>query len=117
MLILAQSAGKILSTGGVTTLIGLGMTFIVLGLLILIIMGLDYLFKKFSTITFKKSKNAPEVIDVREEKFDSAITVGSAIDENTEQAILQAVTMFSQYDDKDKKPHNNIKIKSIVEIE
>lgn len=116
MLVTAQSVGKIFSTGGITTFLGLGMTFIVLTLLIFIIIGIDYLIKKISKLNLNKKTEPKVAVTANEELPTDDVGSATPIDESTQQAILQAVKMFSQYDDKDKKPHNNIKIKSIVEL-
>lgn len=120
MQLAAQSVGDILSIGGVTTLLGLGMTFIVLGLLIGCIFLLEYFLKKLSLVLAKR--NQPKSSDLIVEEvvpsnaLDTSVTV-EPISDSTRRAITEAITMFSQYDDKDKKPHKNITIKSIVEID
>lgn len=121
MLSAAQSAGEKLSIGGVTTFLGLGMTFIVLALLIGCILLLELFLKKLSIYLANKNKSvdAPSVIVVEDttstQENLNTLETKKTIDESTMQAISEAIAMFSQLDDKNKKPHKNITIKSIVE--
>ena len=122
MLIAALSAGDKLSIGGITTLLGLGMTFIVLALLIGFIFLMEKGLKSLTSFlgTRKTSKNIVSSQPVQIVKESEAVSEENSkpvIDEKTMTAIVKAVALFAEYDDKDKKPHNNIVIKSVTEIE
>ncbi len=116
MLLAAMSAGDKLSVGGITSLLGLGMTFIVLAILIGLIILMEKGLKSLQSFLEKKKSSS---IAIAEVTIPTVIeeSVKTEIDEKTMAAITEAVAMFSQYDDKDKKPHNNIVIKSVTEIE
>ena len=123
MLIAALSAGDKLSVGGITTLLGLGMTFTVLvtliGCIFLLERGLKSLNHFLQTRKSSQNDNVspenPEQIINADEIVKEPINKVE-IDQNTMSAISQAVALFSQQDDKDKNPHNNIVIKSVTEI-
>ena len=107
------SVGEKFSVGGVTTLLGLGMTFVVLALLICCILLVNLIVKQLDKVKIGKKKEgvAPAVVFV-ETKIDSA---DEPIDEETMLAIDAAVkTYVRESASDDGKSHENVKIKSVV---
>ena len=115
------------STGGITTLIGLGMTFVMLALLIGAIILLRYILKGLDVIMpkcneklrifkekIRKTKTeAPELPTLTsDEKTDETI---EKIDEETMAVIEQSVRKFSA-NENDGKPHDRIRIVSVKEV-
>lgn len=105
------SVGEKFSLGGVTTLLGLGMTFLVLVLLIGCIFLVSFLIGKLGIISFKKKTSVPMEKSVKPvEERDSS----EPIDEETMLAVSAAVQTYVRESATDGKPHENVKIKSVV---
>ena len=104
------SVGEKFSVGGVTTLLGLGMTFLVLALLIVFILLIGFVLKRMGKINFKSKKKAPVV----EKPVEEASTKEERIDEETMLAVTAAVETYVRESATDGKPHDKIKIKSVV---
>ena len=115
MIISANSltVGEKFSVGGVTTLLGLGMTFLVLALLILCIILVGFIVKKLGLIHFppkKKKKN-----DTAEQIVDDVVEKPvEEIDPETLVAVESAVKAYVRETATDGKPHENIVVKSVV---
>lgn len=127
--ILSGKVGELFSTGGITTLIGLGMTFLVLALLIgciyLLRVILKFLEKKYPKLiakiknAFKKKKNVnvEEIATDDNVRSENPITDEVTVDETTRSIIDETVQLFVNQSDVDGKPHNNIKIISVEPID
>ena len=118
-----SSIGEKFSTGGITTLIGLLMTFGILAILILFIVLVRFLINKLDKIPFdnfiskvkslfkknKKNENNNSDLNVVTEDKD-------LIDDDVKLAIEKAVREYVKNSADDGKPHNNIKIVDIKEV-
>ena len=106
------TVGEKFSVGGVTTLLGLGMTFVVLALLIGCILLVGFSLKQINKIHLpqKKRKNdvAPEPVAV------PVVDAPAEIDPETMLAIESAVKTYVRENSSDGKPHENVTIKSVV---
>lgn len=111
------------STGGITALIGMGMTFVMLALLIGCIFLLRYLLaglektnpkikEKLSNLFKKKTKEENVTEDVVREEVEDVQTV----DEETMLVIEDSVKKYVSASAKDGKPHDRIKIVSVKEV-
>ena len=108
-MVCALNIGEKFSLGGITTLLGLGMTFLVLALLIGFVYLISFIVKKVKPISFKKknqTKQTPE---------DTAIEV-KQVEENVSPEKMLAIesavkTYLSESSDT---PHENIKIISVT---
>lgn len=124
--LVAAESDKI-AIGGMTTLLGLGMTFLVLVLIILSICLLRLVLKmldkylptiKTSIKNLFRKKNSD--IESRQATPNSDInhlnnTTISEIDDDTKYLIEQSIRQYIKNTSNDEKPHDNIKIISIKE--
>lgn len=112
------------STGGITALIGLGMTFVMLIVLIgcifllrYILLGLDKINPKIKeklSKIFKKKKKA----EIVTENADGVnVEDVQPIDEDIMLVIKDSVQKYVSSSAKDGKPHDRIKILSVKEVE
>lgn len=120
--LLGTSAADKWTTGGLTTLIGLGMTFVMLTLLIcsihllrLILKGLEKFIpdfkKKLSGLFRKKDKAENVTAEIVEET-----PAENAVDEETMAVIENSVKRYVANSATDGKPHDRIKILSVKEV-
>lgn len=105
------SVGEKFSVGGVTTLLGLGMTFVVLALLIGCILLVNFSVKQLSKIHLSEKKK--KVIDPVAEPASEPVC-DDKIDDETMLAIESAVKTYVRENSSDGKPHENVTIKSVV---
>lgn len=126
------NVSDIFSTGGITTLIGLGMTFVVLTILICCIIILKYVLKYlekhfpklkisisnfFSKIFKKKNKNDVVAEPVVEKALSNETTnCELTIDEDTKAIVTNSALTFVKQSYTDGKEHNNVKILSITPL-
>ncbi len=113
-----------MATGGITTLLGLGMTFLVLALIILSIRLLQFILKMLDKYNpaiknsiknaFRKKNKSIESPQPNTDTVSSEKTI-SEIDDDTKYLIEQSVRQYIKNTSNDEKPHNNIKIISIKE--
>lgn len=125
MLLSSLSPVDKLSVGGTTTLLGLGMTFVVLALLIGCVYLVNTLIKlsgKFLT-EYQAKKKAKKEAEVKAETVVPAVVEDSVdkkadgeIDEETMIAIRSAVETFVRESSADGKPHENVTVLSVKEI-
>lgn len=124
-LLLGLSGSEKWSTGGITALIGIGMTFAMLILLILFIVLLRYLLigldkanpkikEKLSSIFKKKKDKSTDAVEVATEQ--QSEEAGDAIDAETLDVIEQSVRKYVSASADDGKPHDRIKILSVKEV-
>lgn len=106
------SVGEKFSVGGISALLGMGMTFLVLILLILSIALINFLIKKF----FGPKKGSQK--SGRAEVFppEKGSETSTPLDGETCSAIEAAVRVYLRENGGDGKPHENIKIKSIKRV-
>ena len=111
-----STTGGKFSVGGETTLLGLGMTFVILILLIACIVLVNYLIKQLGKIDFSRfKKEKPVQTAETPSSTDEAVEVQSAkIDGETLLAIESAVRTYVRESATDGKPHENVTIKSVV---
>ncbi len=113
MLISALTVGEKFSTGGITMLIGMLITFAVLFLLVFLIpliqVVIRFLEEKLLP-KFKRSKDAPPEIIISEVEPDKEIS-GEVMD-----AIKVAVQEYSVIDDTSGKKHEKITIRSVTKL-
>lgn len=122
--LLGLSSAEKWSTGGITTLIGLGMTFVMLALLIgaihllrLILKGLDKanpIIKSKLQKVFRKKSAQGEIVD-SERNVAELAEEKTVIDEETMSVIEQSVKTYVAATATDGKPHDRIKIVSVKE--
>jgi len=114
MMVGALSVGERFSLGGITTLLGLGMTFVVLVLLI----GCVYLISASNklTDTLKKKLKAKKAAAVNENAVQSVATEKEDIDDATMAAIQSAVNIYCKETANDGKPHDNVTILNVKEV-
>lgn len=116
--LLALTAGEKFSIGGTTTLLGLGMTFVVLILLICFIFLVNLIIKQLEKLQVKladKKKQKKAAAEVVEETVE-AEPVKEEIDSETMGAIQEAVKTYLLENDEKGKPHENFKIKSVTKL-
>ncbi len=110
MILCALSVGEKFSVGGITALLGLGMTFVVLGLLIGFIYLVNYVNKIFpKKLSLKKRERKEPIVEETPKKDDS-------IDDATMVAIRSAVEIYVKENSSDGKAHDNMEILSVKEI-
>lgn len=119
MILSALSVGEKFSLGGITTLLGLGMTFIVLVILIGCILLINLLVKKTNSFmsTRKSGKNAAKSDETAAAVNRSAAGTeipDEAISPETMLAIEAVVKTYLREDGGNGKPHENIRIKSVT---
>ena len=106
------SVGEKFSVGGVTTLLGLGMTFVVLIILICCILLVSLILKKLGKVQFRSKKQKAETVpSVPETSIEDKT---EEIDEETMLAIKAALDTYARENASDGKPHDKITIKSVV---
>lgn len=124
-LLLGLSGSEKWSTGGITALIGLGMTFVMLALLIGCIFLLRFILsvlektnpklkEKLSNIFKKKNKKEEPVT---KETQSEETTSTTDIDPETLSVIEQSVQKYVSVSATDGKPHDKIRILSVKEVE
>lgn len=115
------SIAESLSKGGMTTLIGLGMTFVMLALLIGAIVVLRYILKGLDTIIPKckeklLKKNTTPLTETNVEHNDSSSVVEEQeVDVDTLAVIEQSIRTYTAKSN-DGKPHDRIRIISVKEV-
>lgn len=109
-------------TGGITTLIGMGMTFVMLALLILamlllrhLLRGLDKAAPEFRA-RLRKNANKRETPDETAETA-SIEPAGAKIDEQMRRAIAEAAKEYVKSTSRDGKAHDDIRILKISEAD
>ncbi len=112
-----------LATGSITALIGIVMTFVMLGVLILFIFLLRYLMKELEVaLSKKKSSNLSEIKSPEKAQADSSKVEGKQpiieepIDDETMVAIQSALQFYMQDSAEDGLPHDRVTIKSVKRI-
>lgn len=121
--LLGSSAADKWSTGGITTLIGLGMTFVMLGLLVgaihllrLILKGLDksnpFIKDKIEKV-FRKKPTKNDALPT--EQAGANDKSDNRIDDETMTVIEQSVKSYVAATATDGRPHDRIKIVSVKE--
>jgi Na+-transporting methylmalonyl-CoA/oxaloacetate decarboxylase gamma subunit len=114
--LLGLTAAEKWSTGGMTTLMGLGTTFIVLILLILFIRLLEFFMNGSAAKIFKKKSKtaASEQANAVSEQTTSA--PAPAVDGETMKIVAQSVQTYVKQTANDGKPHDKVKIISVKEV-
>ncbi len=123
MALSALSVGEKFSTGGITTVLGLGMTFVVLALLIgcvylvsVIVQELTKFINKQREARKAKKTVTEQTVSAAENTEASASAV-SEIDAETMVAIQSAVEIYLRENGgNDGKPHENVTIKSVTKL-
>ena len=118
MLLSALSVGEKFSLGGTTTLLGLGMTFIVLAILIGCVYLVNVVVKLLSKINKNNKRNAVKkdksaVIEAVSEEDSGE---DKKIDDETMAAIRAAVDIYVKENSDDGKPHDKTTILSVKEL-
>lgn len=120
MLLGALSVGEKFSLGGITTLLGLGMTFLILVLLIgcvyLINLAAQKLPERIKGKLKSENKNNPAEKSDIVENTAAVEGVVKEIDPETIVAIQSAVQIYLSENGEDGKPHENINIKSVTKL-
>lgn len=121
--LLGTTAAEKWTTSGLTTLIGLGMTFVMLTLLIcsihllrLILKGLEKVvpdFKQKLSEVFRKKDKTEPVVEIAEE---TPADKDNTVDEETMAVIEDSVKRYVANSATDGKPHDRIKILSVKEV-
>lgn len=113
MLISALSTGEKFYTGSITLIIGLIITFVVLGLIIFLLILMKIISEK--NILPKKKKNEINQISEISESDNSAVNYSEKqINSDTMTVIESAITAYLA--NSDEKPHENFKIKSVRKL-
>lgn len=115
MVLSALSIGEKFSLGGITTLLGLGMTFVVLALLIGSIYLINIIIKQLSAFLYKKKQQKLSKNPVEELSTVSEHVAEVGISAEKKLAIEAAVRTYLRETDAGK-PHENIKIKSVTKL-
>ena len=121
MLLNALTIAEKFSTGGITALVGILMTFIMLIILIGCVFLMNYIIKKSKVLNEnrkdKKQNSEPASLsDYNNEKMEEIDTIeDSVLDEKTLNAINSAVDMYMAQGENGKK-HTNYTIKHIKKV-
>ncbi len=128
-LLLSTSAADKWSTGGITTLLGLGMTFIMLALLVCFIHLLRYILNFLEKTTpafkekiygiFRKKNNKgleSNISNGTNNNTTEELVAENNIDNETMEVIEQSVKQYISLSADDGKPHDRIKIVSVKEV-
>lgn len=116
MLLSALSVGEKFSLGGTTTLLGLGMTFIVLALLIgsvYLVSAIIKLIAKSISDREAKKESKVKTTEVAETLPTTDEVASPEIDEETMIAIRAAVDIYVRENATDGKTHENVTILSV----
>ena len=121
--LLGLTAGEKWSTGGITTLIGLGMTFLMLALLIGAIFLLRFILKFLDKNLPMLKSNLSKVFSKKKKQTGEPATEEPAatpeqpvVDADTMSVIEQSVRQYVSSTATDGKPHTTIKILSVKEV-
>lgn len=107
-MICGLSIGDKFSLGGITTLLGLGMTFLVLAILIGVVILVNFLIKKLGSVFFKKKEKPNEPIT------NASVTVKEEQKEISPETMLAIESAVRTYVREDGAvPHENVKIVSV----
>lgn len=121
MTLSALTVGEMFSVGGITTLLGLGMTFVVLALLIVLIMFINLILKYLTQWLDKskassKAKKASVAASLSEEKIPEAEKSETDISAEKMLAIRSAVEIYLRENANDGKKHDNPEIVSVRKL-
>lgn len=111
-MICGLSIGEKFSLGGITTLLGLGMTFLVLAILIGVVILVNFIIKNVGKISLKKEKSYLNEIISQEQSESIKEKNDKDIAPETLLAIESAVKTFVR--EEDDVPHENVKIISVT---
>lgn len=124
MTLCALTVGEMFSVGGITTLLGLGMTFVVLALLIILILLINlilkyltqYIDKRKAAVSEKKKKVDPATESASECVVESSASENEDIPPEKMLAIRSAVEIYLRETATDGKKHDAPEIISVRKL-
>lgn len=123
MALSALSVADKFTTGGITTVLGLGMTFVVLGILIGCVYLISVILKELTkfiekqTKALKEKKASKAVTEQTVAVTENTAAPNDEIDAETMVAIQSAVEIYLRENGgNDGKPHENVTIKSVTKM-